>query len=231
MSLPPAIIGRTPRVIVHHRLRLLAFPTRASAARMLVLADHEISRFPSKERAHMPVSKTTPGRLGARVIAPIRVAFRQRNDVGTQDEGTFAAQWLAYALPCQRFANTLTGICACLGVDAVRYSFIVMDLHHLLLAGLPAHSACPPVSEVSLRRGNLRNGPKARVYLRTDRGCSRKLPLDEDRCIVRRANATLSGSSCGHYPSASHSALSSAVSTRRTTTASGATSMVPSPAF
>jgi hypothetical protein len=76
---------------------------------MLVLADHEISRFPSKERAHMPVSKTTPGRLGARVIAPNRVAFRHRNDVGTQDEGTFAAQWLAYALPYQRFANTLTG--------------------------------------------------------------------------------------------------------------------------
>jgi hypothetical protein len=24
---------------------------------MLTLADHEISRFPSKERAHMPVSK------------------------------------------------------------------------------------------------------------------------------------------------------------------------------
>ncbi len=56
--------------------------------------------------------ETTPGRLGARVIASIRVAFRHRNDVGTQDEGTFAAQWLAYALPCQRFANTLTGICA-----------------------------------------------------------------------------------------------------------------------
>ena len=32
-----------------------------------------------------------------------------------------------------------------LGVDAVRYSFIVMDLHHLLLAGLPAHSALPPI--------------------------------------------------------------------------------------
>src|ERR1039458_7584836 len=96
-------------MIVHHRLRLLAFPTRTGAARMLALADHEISRFPSKERAHMPVSKTTPGRLGARTIAPIRVAFRHRNDVGTQDEGTFAAQWLAYALPYQRFANTLTG--------------------------------------------------------------------------------------------------------------------------
>ena len=110
---------------------------------MLALADHEISRFPSKERPHMPVSPTTPGRLGARVIAPIRVAFRQRNDVGTRDEGTFAAQWLAYALPCQRFADTLAGICARLGADVVRYSFIVMDLHHLLLAGLPAHSGLP----------------------------------------------------------------------------------------
>jgi hypothetical protein len=79
---------------------------------MLTLADHEISRFPSKERAHMPVSKTTLGRLDARVIAPIRVAFRQRNNVGTQNDGTFAAQWLAYALPCQRFADDLAGICA-----------------------------------------------------------------------------------------------------------------------
>src|SRR5258708_1599670 len=71
-----------------------------------------VSRFPSKELPHMPVSKTTPGRLGARTIAPIRVAFRHRNDVGTQDEGTIAAQWLAYALPCQRFADALAGICA-----------------------------------------------------------------------------------------------------------------------
>ena len=86
----------------------------------------------------MPVSATTPVRLGARHIAPIRIAFRQRNDVGAREEGTFAAQWLAYALPCQRFADALAGI------DAVRYSFVVMDLHHLLLAGLPALSACPP---------------------------------------------------------------------------------------
>ena len=51
----------------------------------------------------MPVSKTTPGRLGARVIAPIRVAFRQRNDVGTRDEGTALNGWLC--APCQRFAD------------------------------------------------------------------------------------------------------------------------------
>jgi hypothetical protein len=43
----------------------------------------------------MPVSSTTPGRLDARNLAPIRVAFRQRNDVSTQDESTFAAQWLS----------------------------------------------------------------------------------------------------------------------------------------
>ena len=60
----------------------------------------------------MPVSKTTPGRLGARDIAHIRVAFRHRNDVGTRDEGTFAAQWLACAIPCQRFAVALAGNCA-----------------------------------------------------------------------------------------------------------------------
>src|ERR1017187_6537065 len=35
-------------MIVHHRLRLLAFPTPTSAARMLALADHEISRFPKQ---------------------------------------------------------------------------------------------------------------------------------------------------------------------------------------
>src|SRR5262245_26940133 len=48
---------------------------------------------------------------------------------------SFAAHWLAYALPCRRFADTLAGACARLGADAVRYSFIVADFHHLLLAG------------------------------------------------------------------------------------------------
>jgi len=33
-----------------------------------------------------------------------------------------------------------------LGADADRYSFIVVDFHHLLLAGLPAHSLVPPIA-------------------------------------------------------------------------------------
>jgi hypothetical protein len=45
---------------------------------------------------------------------------------------SFAAPWLAYALPYRRFA--IPG--ARLGADAVRYTFIIVDSHHLLLAGL-----------------------------------------------------------------------------------------------
>ena len=84
----------------------------------------------------MPGSLTTPDRTGARAGAPIRVAFHQQDSVGIRDQVSFAAQWLAYALPYRRFAP---GNDARLGADVVRYSFIVVDLHHLLLAGLPAH--------------------------------------------------------------------------------------------
>src|SRR5580693_10159968 len=43
-------------------------------------------------------------------------------------------------LPCPRFADVLADACARLGADVDRYSFIEVDLHHILLAGLPAHS-------------------------------------------------------------------------------------------
>jgi len=41
--------------------------------------------------------------------------------------------------PCRRFADILADADARLGADVVRYTFIVADLHRLLLAGLPAH--------------------------------------------------------------------------------------------
>jgi len=87
----------------------------------------------------MPGSPTTPGRTGARAGAPVRVAFRVANGVGARNYRAFAARWPACALPCRRFAATLAGDDARLGADVGRYSFIVVDLHHLLLAGLPAH--------------------------------------------------------------------------------------------
>src|SRR6266540_4153707 len=100
--------------------------------------DREISRFPRKERLHMPGSSTTPGRSYLAMARPKRIAFRTRNGVGTRGLA-FAAQWLAYALPYRRFVAVLADANAQLGADVDRYSFIVVDLHHLLLAGLPAH--------------------------------------------------------------------------------------------
>src|SRR5262245_49792027 len=86
----------------------------------------------------MPGSSTTPGRSDLAMVRPKRVAFRARNSVSARGLA-FAARWLAYALPYRRFVGVLTDANARLGADVDRYSFIVVDLHHLLLAGLPAH--------------------------------------------------------------------------------------------
>jgi len=88
----------------------------------------------------MPGSPTTPGQAGTRADAPAHVAFRHENSVGTRDSSSFAAQWLAYAHPYRRFTAALAGDGARLGAGVDRSSFTVVDLHHLLPAGLPAHS-------------------------------------------------------------------------------------------
>ncbi|MGA9027670.1 MAG: hypothetical protein WB440_16575 [Steroidobacteraceae bacterium] len=54
---------------------------------------------------------TTQDRSVARDIAASRVAFRLWDSVGILIE-SFAAQWLACTLPCQRFADVLTNACA-----------------------------------------------------------------------------------------------------------------------
>jgi len=135
----PSYYGRVRLLrIVHRRLRLLAFPSRTVYPEGLS-ANPETSRFPCRERACMPSSSTTPGYPSACDDALEHVAFRYTDSVGTRDQFSIAAQWLACTSPCRRFADILADTCARLGVDAVRYSFIVVDLHHLLLAGLPAH--------------------------------------------------------------------------------------------
>ena len=103
------------------------------------MADPEISRFPHKELACMPGSSTTPGCPSTCVGAPGHIAFRYTDSVGTRNQFSIAAQWLACTSPYRRFADILADACARLGADVVRYSFIAVDLHHLLLAGLPAH--------------------------------------------------------------------------------------------
>jgi hypothetical protein len=89
----------------------------------------------------MPGSQTTQGPPDARNSASGGFAFRQVNNVGTLIHNAFAAPWLAYTLPYRRFADHLAEACARIGADVGSYSFIAMDFHHLLLAGLPAHIA------------------------------------------------------------------------------------------
>jgi hypothetical protein len=88
----------------------------------------------------MPGSLTTPGRSGTRITHPpvLPSAISTASAPGTSVP--FAARWLAYALPYRRFATALTDVDARLGDGVGRYSFTVVDLHHLLPAGLPAHT-------------------------------------------------------------------------------------------
>ena len=70
----------------------------------------ETSRFPRKELPHMPGSPTTPGWASARDIAPPMLPSVKIEHVGARDYQVFAARWLAYALPCQRFADILANV-------------------------------------------------------------------------------------------------------------------------
>ena len=56
----------------------------------------------------MPGSQTARGQTDTRSSAPVRVAFRFSNSVGTPENVTFVARWLAYTYPCQRFVLCLT---------------------------------------------------------------------------------------------------------------------------
>src|SRR5271165_394463 len=83
------------------------------------LAKPEISRFPLKERPHMPGSPTTPGWAGARDDAPVHVAFREFDHVGTQIVSSFRGSMAGLCAPlptlrrhpreCQRTARGRCG--------------------------------------------------------------------------------------------------------------------------
>ena len=88
----------------------------------------------------MPGSQTAPGRTGTRNNAPVRLAFRNEYSVGAQIDLDFRGSMagLCDPLPTLRrhphgSLRTARGRCGLL-------SFIVADLHRLLLAGLPAHA-------------------------------------------------------------------------------------------
>src|SRR5262245_51284555 len=126
----------------------------------------------------MPGSSTTPGRPSACVGALGHIAFRYTDSVGTRDPFSIAAQWLACTFPCRRFADILAVACARLGADVVRYTFIVVDLHHLLLAGLPAH-----LCENSSARRARRNISKKLRTMESNRAARTMFDTLPENCI------------------------------------------------
>jgi hypothetical protein len=111
----------------------------------------EISRFPCKRLVRMPGSTTTRGRRVSCDIDTSRVAFCGTENISTPNL-SYAAQYLACALPCERFTFALADNRASLGASAVRYSFTVTDFHRLPLAGLPAHPPYTSNFPTQLRR-------------------------------------------------------------------------------
>ena len=133
----------------------LTSPARASpaSARRLPGADHAANGLWSNERppgSRARSVRTCQGlrpRRAERVLAmmPASVLPSAGQTASALRTNSFAARWLAYTIPCRRFAPSLAAGNARLGADAVRYSFIAVDSHHLLLAGLPAHLTPFPV--------------------------------------------------------------------------------------
>src|SRR4029453_16604651 len=68
----------------------------------------EISRFPCRKLLRMPGSTTTRGQHASCDIDARRVAFCGTENIGTPNL-SYAAQYLACALPCERFTSTLAG--------------------------------------------------------------------------------------------------------------------------
>jgi hypothetical protein len=66
----------------------------------------EISRFPCKRLLRMPGSTTTRGRHVSRDIDTGRVAFCGTENINTPNL-SYAAQYLACALPCERFTSAV----------------------------------------------------------------------------------------------------------------------------
>jgi hypothetical protein len=79
----------------------------------------EISRFLYERRLRMPGSPTTRGRRVSCAIVTLRVAFCRTENIGAPNL-SYAAQYLACALPCERFMPTLTSSHASLGVGVAR---------------------------------------------------------------------------------------------------------------
>jgi hypothetical protein len=146
----------------------------------------EISRFPSKRLLRMPGSTTTRGQHGSCDIDTGCVAFCWTENISAPNL-SYAAQYLACALPCERFTSALADIRASLGAGAVRYSFTVTDFHRLPLAGLPAH----PSQAIKPSTGAFAIATRAGVYETSKRLPRWRNPLDSRLRLLPKCRQTI----------------------------------------
>ncbi|QNT69183.1 hypothetical protein [Defluviicoccus vanus] len=107
-----------------------------------VRAGREVSQFLRKERLiHARVFDHAGPDGHSRMTRPPVLPSASRTTSAPGAIYLSRLNSLACTIPCRRFADALADVCARLGADVDRYSFIVMDSHHLLLASLLAHSA------------------------------------------------------------------------------------------
>ena len=102
------------------------------------LDSQEISRFPNKERA------SCQGLRPRRVEPPLAMTQQlvlpsTQLTVSAPGISDFRGSMAGLHVPLPTLRPCPRGRDARLGADADRYSFVVSDLHQLLLAGLPAH--------------------------------------------------------------------------------------------
>jgi hypothetical protein len=102
---------------------------------------------------------TTRGQHVSCDVDTSRVAFCGTENIGTPNL-SYAAQYLACALPCERFASALAGTRASLGAGVARYAFTVTDFHRLPPAGLPAHPSTSSKAPDPARPLPGKNGPR-----------------------------------------------------------------------
>ena len=107
----------------------------------------------------MPGSSTTPGHPHARDSAYGHVAFRVVERVSGKFEFSRLDGWPART-PTDASPASSRKVSARLGADAGRYSFIAVDLHHLLLAGF---TGAPTI--------RMEFDPDCRRYMRSETPC------------------------------------------------------------
>jgi hypothetical protein len=152
----------------------------------------EISRFPCKRLLRMPGSTTTRGRYVSRDIDTGRVAFCGTENISTPNL-SYAAQYLAYALPCERFTSALAdNPCITRG----RYGSLLLHRDGLPPStfcrspGAPVHSIrCGPPHRTN-GSGTLFTFQHVKLTPGKERDASTPRP-DANSLALRRTNDTL----------------------------------------